>query len=65
MSGSLQIQVANVGEYLKYRGENQIIGSKDLYEGTDVDLNSINRTTNRISLTCRVVPKVNRKFFKF
>lgn len=58
-------RVVNVGEFFKYREANQITGSKDLYEGTDVDLNSINRTTNRISLTCRVVPKVNRKFFKF
>lgn len=57
--------MVNVGEFLKYHGANQITGSKDLYEGTDVELNSINRTTNRISLTCRLVPKVNRKFFKF
>lgn len=51
--------MVNAGEFLKYRG------SKDLYEENDDDRNSINRTTNRISLTCRVVPKVNKKFFKF
>ncbi|KAL1805335.1 hypothetical protein DCAR_0831153 [Daucus carota subsp. sativus] len=58
-------RVVNVGEFLKYHGANQITGSEDLCEGTDVDLNSIRRTTNRISLTCRVVPKVNKKLFKF
>ena len=61
----MSIQVVNVGEFLKYHGANQITGSEDLCVGTDVDLNSIRRTTNRISLTCRVVPKVNKKLFKF
>jgi alkylated DNA repair protein alkB family protein 6 len=55
-------QAVNEIEALKHSVQDQ--PQLELEEGVQ-DYKAIRRTTNRISLTCRLVLKVHKKLFKF
>lgn len=61
----LLVQVINEVEALMHHKLDHL-GSENAVEVVrSRDLNAIHRTTNRISLTCRLVLKVHKNLFRF
>ncbi|ERM98727.1 hypothetical protein AMTR_s01135p00010330, partial [Amborella trichopoda] len=57
--------VVNIGDILSYK-EQMMPLSSELEEGNQrTEKGSIHRSGTRVSLTCRLVPKVYKNLFKF
>lgn len=60
-------QAVNETEVLKHNeSDRHLFGTEDALETVGKEeYKNISRTSNRISLTCRLVPKVHKNLFRF